>query len=96
MKARYDKPLSPEELAGLPDPEIDTSEIPELDAAFWARARIIPPKSKPNVSLRLPEDVIAFFKAENPKGYTARMAAVLSAYVEAPRERRDNSQEMKD
>ena len=31
----------------------------------------------------LPEEVVAFFKAQNPKGYTARMAAVLAAYMQA-------------
>jgi uncharacterized protein (DUF4415 family) len=83
MKKRYDKPLSIEELAKLPDDQIDTSEIPELDAEFWAKATLVMPRTKPNVSLRLPEAVVDFFKAENPKGYTARMAAVLAAYVQA-------------
>lgn len=83
MKERYEKPLTIEELAALPDDQIDTSDIPELDADFWARARVTPPRTKPNVSLRVPEAVVAFFKAENPKGYTARMAAVLEAYARA-------------
>lgn len=83
MKKRYEKPLSIEELAALPDSEIDTSEIPELDQRFWKNAKVTPPRTKPNVSLRLPEEVVAFFKAQNPKGYTGRMAAVLAAYVQA-------------
>lgn len=83
MSKRYDKPLNLEELAALPDEEIDCSDIPVLDKAFWDKAKVMPPRTKPNVSLRLPEDVVAFFKAENPKGYTARMAAVLAAYVQA-------------
>lgn len=83
MKKRYEKPLTIEELAALPDDQIDTSDIPELGADFWARAKVTPPRTKPNVSLRLPEDVVEFFKAQNPKGYTARMAAVLAAYVQA-------------
>lgn len=83
MKKRYEKPLTIEELAALPDDQIDYSDIPELGADFWARAKVTPPRTKPNVSLRLPEEVVAFFKAENPKGYTARMAAVLAAYVQA-------------
>jgi uncharacterized protein (DUF4415 family) len=83
MKKRYEKPLTIEELAALPDDQIDTSDIPELSADFWARAKVMPPRTKPNVSLRLPDDVIEFFKAQNPKGYTARMAAVLAAYVQA-------------
>jgi len=50
---------------------------------FWDNAKITPPRTKPNVSLRVPQEVVEFFKAENPKGYTARMAAVLQAYVRA-------------
>ena len=86
MSKRYDTPLTPEQLAQLPDEDIDTSDIPELDAAFWANAKLSPPRTKPNVSLRVPQEVVDFFKAENPKGYTARMAAVLSAYVRAHQE----------
>ncbi|MGB0696387.1 MAG: BrnA antitoxin family protein [Rhodospirillaceae bacterium] len=85
MKKRYAKPLTPEQLAALPDDQIDTSDIPELDEAFWANATLKPPQTKPNVSLRVSEEVIAFFKADSPKGYTARMAAVLTAYVNAHR-----------
>lgn len=83
MKKRYEKPLTSEELAALPDDQIDTSDIPELDENFWKNAKVVPPRTKPNISMRLPEDVIAFFKAESPKGFTGRMAAVLTAYVQA-------------
>ena len=83
MKQRYNRPLTPEELAQVPDEDIDTSDIPELDATFWASAKIAPPRNKPNVSLRVPAEVVDFFKANDPKGYTARMAAVLAAYVQA-------------
>jgi len=85
MTKRYNKALTPEELAAMPDSEIDDSDIPELDEAFWARAKITPPRAKPVVSLRVPADVVAFFKAEAPEGYTARMAAVLEAYAAARR-----------
>lgn len=83
MTTLYEKPLSPKELAEVKDEDIDTSDIPELDESFWANAKLSPPRTKPNVSLRVPPEVVEFFKAENPKGYTARMAAVLSAYVQA-------------
>lgn len=83
MKKQYEKPLTIEELAALPDDQIDTSDIPVLDEAFWKNAKVTAPRTKPNVSLRLPEDVVEFFKAQNPKGYTGRMAAVLAAYVQA-------------
>ena len=83
MSKRYDKPLTPEQLALLPDDEIDTSDIPELDDKFWENAKLMPPRTQTNVSLRVPQEVVAFFKSEHPKGYTARMAAVLSAHVKA-------------
>ena len=83
MKKQYDKPLTAEELAVLPDSEIDYSDIPELDEDFWMRAKIAQPRTKPNISLRIPQEVLEFFKAENPKGYTARMVAVLGAYAQA-------------
>ena len=83
MNKRYEKPLTTEQLAQLPDDQIDTSDIPELDETFWRNARLSPPRTKPNISLRVPQEVVEFFKAENPKGYTGRMAAVLEAYVQA-------------
>lgn len=83
LSKKYKKPLTPEELAARPYSEIDYSDAPELDAEFWANAKVTAPRTKPNVSLRLPEEVIDYFKAQNPKGYTGRMAAVLSAYVNA-------------
>lgn len=85
MKKHYDRPLTPEELAERPDSEIDYSDIPELDDEFWANAKLSPPRIKPNVNLRLSEDVVEFFKGDNPKGYTSRMAAVLTAYAQSQR-----------
>ena len=68
MNKRYEKPLSVEELAALPDEAIDCSDIPVLDKAFWDQAKISAPRTMPNISLRVPEEVVAFFKAQNPKG----------------------------
>ncbi len=83
MKKPYTRALSVEELVALPDEQIDTSDIPELGEEFWRNARVVAQQAKPTISLRLPQEVLDFFKAENPKGYTARMAAVLTAYVNA-------------
>jgi len=83
MKKKYEKPLTLKQMAALRDDQIDTSDIPELDEEFWKNAKVTPPRTKPNVSLRVSEDVVEFFKAENPKGFTGRMAAVLTAYVQA-------------
>lgn len=85
MNKRYNEPMALELLAQLPDDQIDTSDIPGLDEAWLARAKLTPPRTKSNVSLRVPPEVVEFFKAKNPKGYTARMAAMLVAYVQAHR-----------
>ncbi|WP_102960675.1 BrnA antitoxin family protein [Mangrovicella endophytica] len=83
MSKRYETPLRGDQLTALPDDEIDTTDIPPLDENFWKNAKVSPPRTKPNVSLRLTEEVLAFFKEESPKGYTSRMSAVLTAYVRA-------------
>ncbi len=80
---RYNKALTLEEIAAVPDGDIDTDDKPELGAEFWANATVEPPRTKPNISLRVDDEVVVFFKADNPKGYTARMAAVLTAYMRA-------------
>ena len=38
-----DKPLTPQELADLPDSEIDYSDIPPLDEDFWENAKLVKP-----------------------------------------------------
>lgn len=67
----------------LSDDNIDYSDIPELDADFWANAEIEQPAHKPQVTMRVDTETLEYFKGENPKGYTARMASVLKAYVKA-------------
>ncbi len=39
MQKRYERELSLEELAALPDDEIDTSDIPELGDEFFRNAK---------------------------------------------------------
>lgn len=73
-------------LADIPDEEIDFSDIPELDEAWFAEAKLWTPPSKKQITLRLDEDVVAFFK-ESGKGYQTRMNAVLRAFVEAKKKR---------
>lgn len=81
MTRKYEKPLTAKELAARSDADIDFSDIPELDEAFLSKAAVTPPRTKPNVNLRLDEEVVAFYKGDNPKGYTSRMAAILTAYA---------------
>jgi uncharacterized protein (DUF4415 family) len=80
MSKRYERPLSLEELAQLPDGQIDYSDIPELDEDFWNNARIVRPDSTQPVTLRIKQSVINAYKAQG-KGYQTRMNEVLESYA---------------
>ena len=74
-----------EELAARKEPEIDYSDIPELDEDFWKNARIVEPRDpKRQLTIRFDADVVDWFRARG-KGYQSRMNAVLRAYVDAQR-----------
>lgn len=86
MQKQCDKPLSPFQIATLPDADIDTSDIPALDEAFWKSARVVmPEQGKRQLTVRIDGDVLDWFKAQG-KGYQTRMNAVLRSYYEAHRE----------
>ncbi|MGK0265956.1 BrnA antitoxin family protein [Maricaulis salignorans] len=70
------------EIANMPDEDIDYSDIPELDEAWFAKAELRMPVTKEQVTLRLDVDILRFFKAQG-KGYQTRINAVLRAYVDA-------------
>ena len=48
----------------------------------WTRAVVVERPRKRSVSIRLDEDVLAFFKAHGP-GYQTRINAVLRAYMKS-------------
>lgn len=58
---------SPPELSGLP-------------ADFWDAADLVAPPTKQAISLRIDEDVLAWFKRQGPR-YQSRMNAVLRSYM---------------
>jgi uncharacterized protein (DUF4415 family) len=67
-----------EELAQMPEHEVDTSDIPELAASAWknaVRGRFYRPVKKA-VSLRLDADVIAWLKKDG-EGYQTRANRLL-------------------
>ena len=66
----------------MKEDEIDTSDAPEWDAAMFANAKIKLPENKKTISIRLPSDLIDWYKAQG-KGYQTRMGAVLRMYMEA-------------
>jgi uncharacterized protein (DUF4415 family) len=70
-----------EELENIPESVIDTSDIPELDANFWEKAKLVTPLTKQAISLKVDSDVLDWFKNQG-KGYQSLMNAVLRSYVE--------------
>jgi len=80
MSRRYDRELTAEELAKLPDDQIDTSDIPPLDEAFWQKAKLVSPDATQQVTLRVKKSVLDAYKATG-KGYQTRMNAVLETYA---------------
>ena len=66
----------------LPEDQIDFSDIPEMDSAFFETARLVMPAgtTKQAISIRVDDDVLQWFKAQG-KGHLSRMNAVLRAYM---------------
>jgi len=64
------------------DRPIDYSDAPELsDAWFQQATRMSQVHSKKQVSIRVDDDILEFFKASGNR-YQTRMHAVLRAYVD--------------
>lgn len=75
-----------ERIKNMGDEEIDFSDLPELTPEMFADAvvrknfKIIPKKRQ--LTLRIDQDVIAFFK-EDGRGYQTKINQLLRAYMEA-------------
>lgn len=63
----------------MKDEDIDTSDIPELDATFWKTARIVPAKTKTPTTIRLDAEMLTWFKGQG-KGWQTRINSVLQSY----------------
>lgn len=70
----------------MTDEEIDTSDIPPLDEAFFANAKLRLPKGKVPVVISVDADVIEWFKAQGDE-YPRLLNAALRIYAEAHKER---------
>ncbi len=64
----------------------DAPEAESLGADFWKDARVVMPRGKTSVHLRLDSDIVDWFKSRG-KGHLTRMNAVLRAYVDAHKRR---------
>ncbi|WP_417729628.1 BrnA antitoxin family protein [Roseovarius sp.] len=84
MTKRYEKELTIEQLAALPDSEIDTSDIPELGDDFWKNAQLIEPEGTEQITLRVKKSVLQTYRGMG-KGYQTRMNAVLETYAQSLR-----------
>ena len=69
------------EIENIPDEDIDTSDIPELDEHFWEKAKLVKPIAKKPISLRIDNHVWQWFK-DKGQGYQSLMNAVLRSYFE--------------
>ena len=68
----------------MTDDEIDTSDIPELDDEFFAKAQLRIPKGRRPVMLCVDSDVLEWFEEQGPD-FQARMNAALKIYADAHR-----------
>ena len=80
MPKRFEKELSPHDLAALADDEIDTSDIPELNDDFWQKAVLVEPEGTEQITLRVKRSVLQAFRSTG-RGYQTRMNAVLESYA---------------
>ena len=85
--SRYDKPLTPAQIAATKDEDIDFSDIPELDDTFWREAKLVKPDLTEQVTMRIKRSVLDYFRAPG-KGYQTRINRVLESYVRAQCESR--------
>ena len=74
-----------ERIRNMSDEEIEAAVASDPDAVplglDWSEAELVIPKKQP-VSIRLDEDVLAYFKETGPR-YQTRINKVLRSYVRA-------------
>ena len=75
-----------ERFDALQDEDIDLSDAPEITPELFAKAVVRrglkPPPSKQQITIRLDEDVLGWFRAQG-EGYQVRINSLLRAYREA-------------
>ncbi len=70
----------------MKDEEIDLSESPEIEPKMFARAIVrkglVPSSGKVQLTLRIDQDVVEWFR-KHGRGYQTKINALLRAYMEA-------------
>jgi len=67
---------------GVSKTRANAPEAAPVDEGFWKRARVVMPRGKTSVHLRIDSDVFEWFKRQG-KGHLTRMNAVLRSSVDA-------------
>ena len=60
---------------------VEDPEIKPTDEAFLEAARVVIPRPKKTVTMRLGADLLAWFRRQ--RGYRTRINAILPAYMKA-------------
>lgn len=60
---------------------VNDPDIHLTDESFWKEARVVMPKRKETVTMRLDADLLAWFRSE--RGHQTRINAILRAYMKA-------------
>jgi uncharacterized protein (DUF4415 family) len=69
-------------LAQQNDDDIDTSDIPPLTEAFFARAKLLIPRELIERTIQLDPDILQWFKQQEPD-YTQSINQVLRSYIKS-------------
>jgi len=80
-----------EELLAMSEAEINADALSDLDAQptdydFWQNAELIRPQERESISLRVPKDVLNWYKSQG-RGYQTLINAVLKTYAEAQKQK---------
>ena len=60
---------------------LEDPEIRPTDEAFWKNARVVMPRRKETITMRIDADLLAWFRRR--RGYQTRINAILRAYMKA-------------
>ncbi len=77
---KHARELTAEEMNKLDDLDIDFSDIAKLDKDFWYNAKLITPDNTTQVTLRVKNPVLNYFKSSG-KGYQTPINQVLESYI---------------